>query len=146
MPAPYRHRQFSLYAVCSFVAVTIAMGAAFFSHGFEWPMLPIFLGMAAFMAVVHFLWAFLTVEVSERELMWHFGGGFWPNRIARSDIARVERVPLAWWLGIGIRHTPRTWIYLVAPGAGIEVTLTDGQRVCIGTDDPEGLAAALQPA
>jgi hypothetical protein len=144
MPTPYRHRQFSRYAVGSFVAVTILMGLAFFSHGFELPMLPIFLGMVAFLAGFHFVVTFLTVEVSERELMWHFGGGFWRKRIARSDIARVERVRLPWWYGIGIKYMRPAWVYLVAPGAGIEVALTNGEVVRIGTDDPEGLAAALK--
>jgi ABC-type Fe3+-siderophore transport system permease subunit len=143
MAAPYRHRQFSRHAVGSFVVVTILMGIGFFYRGYELPMIPIFLIGVAFIAAVHFVVTFLTVEVSDREFVWYFAGGFWPNRIARADIASVTRVRLPWWYGIGVKYDRPAWVYLVAPGAGVEVKYANGQVVRIGTDDPAGLMAAL---
>jgi hypothetical protein len=143
MAAPYRHRQFSRHAVGSFVLVTIAMGIAFFHRGYEPLMILIFLIGVAFIAAVHFVVTFLTVEVSDQELVWYFAGGFWPNRIARADIASVTRVRLPWWFGIGVKYDRGAWVYLVAPGEGVEVTYANGQVVRIGTDDPGGLMAAL---
>ena len=65
------------------------------------------------------------------------------DRIALADIARVKRVRLPWWYGIGIKYTPRAWTYLVAPGEGIEVETTSSKTVRIGTDDAERLMGAL---
>jgi hypothetical protein len=106
----------------------------------------IFAAAFALELVVHYLLFSLTVEVSAHELSWYFGPGFWRKRIARSTIARVARVRLPWWYGIGIKYTPRAWVYLVAPGEGIEVALTNDEAVRIGTDNPEGLMAALSKA
>ena len=97
----------------------------------------------ALVALVHWLVYSMTVEVSGQELRWHFGPGFWRERIALADIARVQRVRLPWWYGIGIKYTPRAWTYLVAPGEGIEVETTSSKIVRIGTDDAERLMGAL---
>jgi hypothetical protein len=91
----------------------------------------------AFIAVVHWLLYSMTVEVSGQ------GPGFWRKRIILSDIACVERVRLPWWYGIGIKYTPRAWVYLVAPGEGIEIRTVNGKTVRIGSDDAERLMGAL---
>jgi hypothetical protein len=143
----YRHRQFSLYAVGSFVAATALMGFAFFFPAYpriETGMVVVFLCMAAFLAVLHFFVAFLTVEVSPQELTWCFGGGFWRNRMKREDITGVTRVRLPWWYGLGVKYDRPAWVYLVAPGAGVEVVARNGDIVRVGTDDPDGLMAALR--
>lgn len=77
------------------------------------------------------------------EVSWYFGLGFWKKRILRSDIARVRRVRLPWWYGIGIKRAPQGWVYLVSPGDGVEVARANGEVVQIGTDDAEGLMTAL---
>jgi hypothetical protein len=143
----YHHRQFSRYAVGSFVAVCIVMGFAFFLPAYpkiETGMIMVFLGLVAFLALVHFFVTFLTVEVSPWELTWCFGGGFWRNTIARDDIVGVTQVRLPWWYGLGIKYDRPAWVYLVAPGAGVEVSVSKGAVVRIGTDDPAGLLAALR--
>src|SRR5437588_5595775 len=88
-------------------------------------MLAVFAATVALVIVVHYLLSSLTVEISARELSWYFGPGVWRKRIALSDIARIARVRLPWWYGIGIKYTPRAWVYLVAPGEGIEVVLAN---------------------
>src|SRR6266446_6803882 len=98
------------------------------------PFSPVLAPIFAFVAVVHWLLCSMTVEVSGQELRWYFGRGFWRKRIVLSDIARVERVRLPWWYGIGIKYTPRAWVYLVSPGDGVEVHTVSGETVRIGTD------------
>src|SRR5262245_22513770 len=141
--ALYRHRQFSLYVVVSFGLTSILLCGIFWLTHLQPYTSMIFAGALALAAVVHFLVSALTVEVSERELTWSFRLGTWRKHIARADIAGVNRVRLPWWYGIGVKYTPRGWAYLVAPGDAIQVALTNGKLVCIGTDDPDGLAAAL---
>jgi len=144
MPTSYRHRQFGRPAVVSLIVVTALLFVVFFFAVGPRPlMLALLAPVLAIVIVVHYVASSLTVEVSERELSWYFGPGFWRKRIARPDIAAVTRVRLPWWYGIGIKYTPRAWVYLVAPGDGVEVALTNGEAFRIGTDDASGLVAAL---
>jgi hypothetical protein len=92
---------------------------------------------------VHLAMLSLTVTVSDGELSWYFGPGFWTKRIRLADITRVRPIRLPWWYGIGIKYTPQAWIYLVTPGDGVEIALANGTAVQIGTDDAKGLIAAL---
>ena len=140
----YHHRQFSRPIVVSGIAMTAMLTFLFFYAGRDQPLvMAIFAAALALGIVVHYLLSSLTVEVSAHELSWYFGPGFWRKRIARSAIAGVTRVRLPWWYGIGIKYTPHAWVYLVAPGDGIEVVSTNGEVVRIGTDDPDHLVAAL---
>jgi hypothetical protein len=143
----YQHRQWSRCVVLSCIAMTaILMAPLVYPSGRQMPVVAILTVVLALEIVVHYLFASLTVEVSARELSWYFGPGFWRRRVERSSIARISRVRLPWWYGIGIRYTPRAWVYLVAPGDGIEIALTSGETVRIGTDDATDFLAALQQA
>ena len=85
MQAPYHHRPVSRPVVVSFIAMTGLLATPFFFAG---------LHMALFAAVAPVF--AMTVEVSGRELSWHFGPGFWRKRIVLSDIAYVRHVRLPW--------------------------------------------------
>jgi hypothetical protein len=140
----YRHRQFSRHVAVSFVAAAALIGVTTAALARGQPVL-LTVGFSAFalVALGHYVLSSLTVEVSDRYLMWHFAGGFWRKRVARADIVKVERVRLPWWYGIGVKYTPSAWVYVVAPGNGVKVMLADRSAVCIGTDDADALAAAL---
>ena len=140
----YHHRQFSRLVVISCIAMTAILAFLFLGVPHDQPLiLGILAAVLALEIVVHWLLSSLTVEVSDDELSWFFGPGFWRKRVARSTIAHVSRVRLPWWYGIGIKYTPRAWVYLVAPGEGVEVALTNGEAVRIGSDDAGALAASL---
>lgn len=140
----YHHRQFSRPVMVSFFAATAVIGVATAALARGQPLL-FTVGLAAFalVALGHYLLSSLTVEVSERYLTWHFAGGFWRKRVARADIVGVERVRLPWWYGLGVKYTPSAWVYVVAPGDGVKIALTNRKAVWIGTDDAKGLMAAL---
>ena len=143
-PVHYQHRQRSRPVVVSCIAMTaILIAPLLYPSGRQAPFAAILVAALALELVAHYLLFSLTVEVSAHELSWYFGPGVWRRRVARSSIAHVARVRLPWWYGIGVKYTPRAWVYLVAPGAGVEVALTNGEAVRIGTDDAEGLLTAL---
>jgi len=143
MQIPYHHRQVSRVTVISFIAMTAVFAMPFFLAGIHLVLLAVIVPIFGLVAMVHWVLYSMTVEVTALELRWHFGLGFWRRRIALTEIARFERVRLSWWYGIGIKYTPRTWVYLVAPGEGVEVRTRDGAVVRIGTDDAERLMGAL---
>jgi hypothetical protein len=85
----------------------------------------------------------MTVEVTEDELRWHFGpGGYF--RIPRSDIESVVPVRHPSFAGYGIRWMgPKRWTYIVSGRDTVEARLKSGGFTRLGTNDSDGLIAAL---
>ena len=94
--------------------------------------------------VTAWLFRSLTIEVSEKDLMWYFGPGFPRKRVALSDIASAEVIRTNFWNGWGIHYTPRGWLYNVAGYGAVCVTLRNGKRFCLGSDEPEVLVRELR--
>jgi len=74
----------------------------------------------------------------------YFGPGFWRKDTPLGDIASVERTRSSALEGWGIRITPRGMLYNVAGRDAVEVRLATGRRFRLGTDDPDGLVAAVR--
>jgi hypothetical protein len=136
----YRHRQsgFAILLVCLAVG---ALGAAItWRTGQMMPMVVMLIIVVAVTLVFHSL----TVEVEGNELRWYFGPGFWTYRLALDEIRSVAVVRNHWWSEFGIRMRPGFRLYNVSGLDAVELQLKSGDIRRIGTDDPEGLAAALQ--
>ena len=150
MTRVYRHRQFSMPVVVSGVLLG-AVFAAILIYLASRPMrdvpLLVAIGSTALVLTVavglHYALSSMTIEIDGGELRWHFGPGVWRKRVALTAIARVRHVRLPWWYGIGVKYIPGGSVYLVAPGEAVEIVTIEGRLVRLGTDDPEGLTAAL---
>ena len=92
------------------------------------------------------LFSSLTVTVTDRELIFYFGPGFWTRRFALDDIVSVEVVRNSPLYGWGIRYTHHGWLYNVSGLKAVEVTIRGEEQLRIGTDEPEALKAALERA
>jgi hypothetical protein len=90
------------------------------------------------------LFSSLTVEVSGTEIRWYFGPGLWDYRVPLPDIEGVRIVRNTWLNGFGIRMSPGRRLYNVSGFDAVELRLKTGDIRRIGTDDPQGLAAALK--
>jgi hypothetical protein len=106
--------------------------------------LPVTLSVAVLLIISGVLLSSLTVEISDGELRFHFGPGFWQKRFALTEVAAADVTRSSWWEGWGIRITPRGMLYNVSGTDAVEVKLRSGQRFRIGTDEPEALAQALR--
>jgi len=85
----------------------------------------------------------LTVVLTDGNLTVAFGFG-WPKRtVDVSDIVALRHVRNKWYEGWGIRLIRGGWMYNVWGLDAIELDLSSGKKFRIGTDDPEGLLAAL---
>ena len=83
----------------------------------------------------------VTVTPAEVELAYSFG---WPRKtIERARIVSAEPLRIPWWYGAGIRGTPKGWMWSIWSLDTVLLNLSDGRGFLIGTDDPEGLVAAL---
>ena len=86
----------------------------------------------------------LTVEVNGKELRWYFGPGLWTYRLPIDEIDTVAIVRNQWWNGFGIRMRPGFRLYNVSGLDAVELRLKSGDIRRIGTDDTQGLSAALR--
>lgn len=102
--------------------------------------------IGALLAGIAWLFSSLTVDVSGTEIRWYFGPGLWNYRIALADIEKVRIVRNTWLNGFGIRMGPGRRLYNVSGFDAVELVLKTGEIRRIGTDDPRGLADALNSA
>jgi hypothetical protein len=136
---PYHHTQrgFVILPAC---LVAGAFGAAITWRTGQMPAMILPVILIAVAVVFHSL----TVDVDDSELRWRFGPGFWTYRLAREEIRDVAVVRNHWWNGWGIRMAPGFRLYNVSGLDAVEIKTASGDIRRIGTDDPQGLAAALQ--
>jgi hypothetical protein len=104
------------------------------------------IAMLVVLAAVAVLFHSLTVEASDNELRWHFGPGLWTYRLTLDEIDSVNVVRNHWSSGFGIRKAAGFSLYNVSGLDAVELKLKSGETRRIGTDDPQGLAAALRSA
>jgi len=68
------------------------------------------------------------------------------NQRNRRIIAACGPIRIRWWYGWGIHLTPYGWLYNVSELDAVAITLRNGRKFALGTDDPDGLATAIRDA
>ena len=68
-----------------------------------------------------------------------FGIGVIRKRVRLAEIVGCEPIRIRWWYGWGIHLTPYGWLYNVSGFDAVAITLRDGRKFALGTDDPHGL-------
>lgn len=132
------------YLMLAFIAIGILLVLNYFYlSGNTNPFLLIIL---AALAVSLLLFSILTVEVDGEEVSVRFGVGLIRKRFPLSEIESHSAVRNPWYYGWGLRRTPIGWLYNVSGLEAVEITLKDGRKIRIGTDDPTGLDAAIGAA
>jgi hypothetical protein len=85
----------------------------------------------------------LTVRIQGPRLLVRFGPGVIRFSFALNTIEDVRCVKTSWLNGWGIRKIRGGWLFNVSGFDAVEIRLTSGKVYWIGTNDPQGLAAAL---
>jgi hypothetical protein len=147
MAIPYHHTQRGTFMLGMFAGVSalILVGLLIVLFVVKPPLAAMAPMVASLPLLLVLAWWFssMTVDVTDEELRWHFGPGR-DYRVARADIAGAEVLRHPWWSGYGIRFRgPNRWIYIISGRDLVEVRLKQGGWRRLGTDDPQGLAAAL---
>jgi hypothetical protein len=138
----YQHTQFGSAIVLGSGAIGFAMLLiAVFS-----PHRALYLLVGAVVLLVGALFSTLTIAIENGMLRASFGPGLIRKKVRLADIASVRLIPVRWWYGWGIHITPHGWLYNVAGWEAVEVTLRNGRRFCLGTDEPGHLLKAIQEA
>jgi hypothetical protein len=137
----YQHTQpGTLIIAIAVVIAAVCAAVTYGDSGSRWVTGAVVLGLL----IVAWLFSSLTVIVDDTEVRWYFGPGAWSYRTALSDIESARAVRNSWFNGFGIRVGPNFRLYNVSGLDAVELKLKNGEIRRIGTDDPVGLAAALQ--
>jgi len=140
----YHHRHISLKALLLILPIgALVAGSFLFVAREPKPAVAIVLAVLAFVAIVIAVFSILTVEVTDRELVFGFAFGVLRRRIALADIVRAQRVVLPWWYGTGVKLSFGRTTYLIWPGPAVAVELKNGRTIQIGNEDADALLAAL---
>jgi hypothetical protein len=91
-------------------------------------------------------WIFhsLTIEITADELRWHFGPGLIRKRVLLNQIASASVVRTNFLEGWGIHWSRYGWLYNISGFDAVAITLRNGKRFALGSDEPQALSAALQ--
>ena len=139
MRAFYRHTQTGAALRWGLILPAIGLLAIGFAARRAVPFVP----LAALLAATGWALSSLTVEVTPTRLNWFFGPGLLRKSIEREAIIGATPVRNPWWYGWGIHLTPRGWLYEFGGLDAVELALSDGSRLRIGSDEPAALARAL---
>jgi len=86
----------------------------------------------------------LTIKIDNEALFASFGPGLIHKRVPVREIVACEPIRIHWWYGWGIHFTPYGWLYNIAGWNAVAITLRDGRKFALGTDDPHGLTDAIR--
>jgi hypothetical protein len=88
----------------------------------------------------------LTITIEDETLCASFGPGTFRRKVRLAEIVGCEPIRIRWWYGRGIHLTPYGWLFNVSGFDAVAITLRDGRKFALGTDDPHGLTAAIRDA
>ncbi len=89
------------------------------------------------------LFSSLTTIVYKDKLRCQFKGGLLHRTFYFDDIVSVSPVKNHWLLGWGVRKIPRGWMFNISGLRAVELTLKNGRKFRIGTDEPEKLTTVI---
>lgn len=138
----YHHTQTGYLLIVILGAALLFVVGLILASGFNWVALAVLVILAACLG----LFATLIVEIDGEALTLRFGPGLIHKQFRLADITTCRVVKNPWYYGWGIHLTPAGWLYNVSGFWAVELQLRNGRTYRIGTDDPEGLAEAIQGA
>jgi len=138
----YQHKQFGWVTALTTgaIGVAILLNTALGHHPAD------LLWVGAGILLIGALFSTLTIAIEDGLLRASFGLSLIQKKVRLTEIASVRPIPVRWWYGWGIRLTPHGWLYNVSGWKAVEITLRNGRRFCLGTDEPENLMKAIQEA
>ena len=138
----YEHTQTGYVLICGlFVGAFAFAFARFFQTS---PQREIFLVVSILFLITIVAFYKLTITIDDEILCASFGVGLVRKKVALAEIAACEPIRIRWCYGWGIHLTPHGWLYNVAGLDAVAITLRDGRKFALGTDDPDELVAAIR--
>jgi len=133
----YEHTQIGHVIIWPLLAIILITSGGLISDHAP----PLFVSILLLACVVLFYRLKITVE--DETLCASFGPGIIRRKVPLVEIVGCEPMRIRWWYGWGIHLTPYGWLYNVSGFDAVAITLRDGRKFALGTDDPHGLTEAI---
>ncbi len=143
----YQHTQVAwvvLAAIGLCVAVIVVAGTITAIEDFELAAVLAQAAVAVVLMVCLGLFCSLTVRVGEDVVEIRFGPGLVRKRFPIRDIESCRMVKTSRYDGWGIHHTKGGWLFNVSGFGAVEITMRNGKKYRIGSDEPEKLEEAIR--
>lgn len=88
----------------------------------------------------------MTVRIDDELIHLRFGDWFPVKHIPLAEVASYQPTRMTPMSGWGIHFIGGGWLYNVYGLDAVELTLTNGEKVFIGTDEPEALRDGIASA
>ena len=134
----YEHTQIGHVIIWSLLAIILIASGGVIGHRAP----PVIVSIILLACLVLFYRLKITIE--DETLCASFGPGIIRRRVRLADIVGCEPIRIRWWYGWGIHLTPCGWLYNVSGFDAVAITLHDGRRLALGTNDPHGLVDAVR--
>lgn len=142
MPPRYKHTQIGYLLIVLLGSALLLTLYLFVVAGFHWvTVIPV-----TILALCLYIFSTLTVTVTASTLALSFTARFIHRQFPLDAIRAVRVVKNPWYYGWGIHRVPDGWVYNVSGTQAVELTLRNGRKARIGTDEPEHLAEAVRTA
>ena len=142
MQADYRHTQYGRLMLVVFLLTGALIAWAAWVTMAQGRIAP-----AAAMIGLYILGVILfhsfTIEIKEKTLAFWFGMGIIKKIYPLAEIRSARAVISPWVYFWGIKTIPGGWLFAIAPGEAVEITLANGKKVRLGTDQSAMLKDAL---
>ena len=136
----YEHTQIGHVIIWSLLAIILIASGGLIGHHPP----PVIVSIILLVCVVLFYKLKITIE--NETLCASFGPGIIRKRVRVAEIVGCEPIRIRWWYGWGIHLTPNGWLYNVSGFDAVAITMRDGRKFALGTDDPPGLTEAIRAA
>lgn len=106
------------------------------------PLIPYLILMFVFGTVILFFYK-LTICIDNEKITVIFGIGFLKKSIKHTEIERIEIYKSSWLTGVGIRLTPKGWLWNVKVGEAILIKHKTNTFL-VGTDEASEIITLLK--
>ena len=103
-------------------------------------------GICVVLLLALLLFGTVTVEISDEKFSFRFGVGLIGKMIPLSQIEGCVKTSYPWYYGRGIRYTPLGWLFNVSGRTAVSLTLKNGKRLQVGTDDADEICKVVMNA
>jgi hypothetical protein len=139
MPEIYRHTQLGLPVM---IPIDVAALAALY-FAITTGSLPAIL-LFVMLTILSVLFFGLTIIGTQDTLELRYGIGLIRRQFKLSEIVAIRPFRTSLWHGWGIHYSSEGLVYNISGFTAIQITMTDGKKYIIGTNDRDRLLRFLQ--
>ena len=135
----YEHTQIGHVIIWSLLAIILTASSELIGHRAP----PVIVSILLLCFVLFYK---LSITIDDATLAASFGLSIIRKKVRLAEIVGCEPIRIRWWYGWGIHLTPCGWLYNVSGFDAVAITLRNGKKMALGTDDPHGLGDAIRTA